>query len=280
MMVGGLATALVISGASLRRLASMSPEAARLRQALVEAFPSYVHRMIEERGLPEDPSVAPALVEGRDWLAATLDDLLDRPAAQQDRSPMQVFREALRIPTAAFEEIGLAPVDRDPVDVALLPEDRYGLAPAGSQDLGDEPWHAHVEWGISKAKTVAGMVPAASSVLPSRPVSALVGMDLMDRSKIEAAAHQAGYDLTVLRNPAAVVASIVERPPAVAFVDLTHRSSDEAIQRLGDAGIRTIAFGPHVDDIALIRARSLGAKDAVPRSRFFRDLSRWFPTPA
>jgi hypothetical protein len=257
----------------------MSPEAARLRQALVEAFPGYMHRMIEERGLPEDPSVESAVAEGRDWLAEALDVLLGRPAVKQDRSPMQLFREALRIPTTALDQLGVAPVDRDPVDVALFPEDRYGFAPAGSQDLGEEPWRAHVEWGIAKAETVAGMVPTVSSEPPGRPVSALVGMDLMDRSKIEAAAHLAGYNLTVLRNPAAVVAAIVERPPAVAFVDLTHRSADEAIRRLGDAGVRTIAFGPHVDDIALIRARSLGANDAVPRSRFFRDLSRWFPTP-
>lgn len=258
----------------------MFPEAARLRRALIETFPGYVHRMIAERGLPEDPRVEAAIRAGRDWLAEALDDLLGRPATEQDRSPMQVFREALHGPTAALEAMGAGPIHRGPGDAALLPGDLYGLAPAGSQELGEEPWRAHVEWGIAKAREVAGMVPAPPAKRPDRPISALVGMDLMDRSKIEAAARLAGYDLTVLRNPAAVVAAIGERPPALAFVDLTHRSADEAIRRLGEAGVRTIAFGPHVDDIALMRARSLGATDAVSRSRFFRDLSRWFPTPA
>ena len=258
----------------------MSPEAARLRRALVAAFPEYVHRIIAERGLSADASVEAAVQEGRDWLADALDDLLNRPAAEQDRSPLQVFRDALGFPTAALAASGAVPTDRDPVDADLLPADLYGFAPAGSQDLGEEPWRAHVEWGIAKAEAVAGMVPATTSPQPGRPVAALVGMDLMDRSKLEAAAETAGYELEVLRNPGAVAAAIAERRPAVAFVDLTHRSADEVIRRLGEAGIRTIAFGPHVDDMALIRARSLGAADAVPRSRFFRDLSRWFPVAA
>jgi hypothetical protein len=186
----------------------------------------------------------------------------------------------LAIPTAALEAIGAEPIDRDPVDMAVLPRDRYGLAPAGSQDLGEAVWRAHLAWGIAKAEGVAGMVPAAASQGPTRPVAALVGMDLMDRSKIEAAAHAAGYELSVLRNPAAIAAAIADRPPVVVFVDLTHRSADEAIRQFGDAGVRAVAYGPHVDDIALMRARSLGAVDAVPRSRFFRDLSRWFPALA
>ena len=145
----------------------MSPEAARLRRALVAAFPEYVHRIIAERGLSEDASVEAAVQDGRDWLADALDDLLNRPAAQQDRSPLQVFRDALGFPTAALAASGAVPVDRDPVDADLFPTDLYGLAPAGSQDLGEEPWRAHVEWGIAKAEAVAGMVPATTSPRPA-----------------------------------------------------------------------------------------------------------------
>ena len=258
----------------------MSPESARLRQALVEAFPGYVHRMIEARALPAGASIDAAVDEGRRRLADELDELFGRSFSEQDRSPMQLFRDALAIPTAALEAVEAEPVDRDPADTALLPEDRYGLAPAGSQDLGEDVWRAHLAWGIAKAEGVAGMVPVAASQGPTRPVAALVGMDLMDRSKIEAAAHAAGYELTVLRNPAAITAAIADRPPVVVFVDLAHRSADEAIRQFGDSGVRAVAYGPHVDDIALMRARSLGAVDAVPRSRFFRDLSRWFPALA
>jgi hypothetical protein len=38
-----------------------------------------------------------------------------------------------------------------------------------------------------------------------------------------------------------------------------------------------IGFGPHVDEFAMVRARSLGATAALARSRFFRDLAELLP---
>ncbi len=65
-----------------------------------------------------------------------------------------------------------------------------------------------------------------------------------------------------------------------AFVDMAAAGADDAIRALAGAGVATIAFGPHVDDVALVRARSLGAGDALPRSVFFRRLADLMPRRA
>jgi hypothetical protein len=106
-------------------------------------------------------------------------------------------------------------------------------------------------------------------------MAVLVGIDLMDRTRIESVARAAGFDLAVWRNPAAIADGLAGTPPAVVLVDLTHAAADEAIRACTAAGVRTIAFGPHVDDVALARARSLGAMDAVARSRFFSRLEAY-----
>ena len=100
-------------------------------------------------------------------------------------------------------------------------------------------------------------------------------MDLMDRSKIEAAAHVAGYEFIVLQNPAAIVAAIADRPPVIVFVDLTHRSADEAIRQFGDSGVRTVAYRRHLDaDVALMQT------GAWARSMRFRDLASFVTSAA
>jgi len=38
-----------------------------------------------------------------------------------------------------------------------------------------------------------------------------------------------------------------------------------------------VAFGPHVDDLALVRAGALGADRALPRSRFFKGIADLLP---
>lgn len=139
---------------------------------------------------------------------------------------------------------------------------RDALAEAGvpDADLGEEFREAHLVWGAAKARAMT-----APSVL-------YVGNNLMDRSKIAAAVAAAGLELVAGSDPT---------PGAVrAFVDLTHPGADEAIRRLVGGGVTTMAFGPHVDDVALVRARSLGAADALPRSVFFRRLPELLPVRA
>jgi hypothetical protein len=219
------------------------------------AYRPHVETRIESAGWP---LVADAISEGEDWLATVLAELLALPFAQQGRSPLELFQEAMRFPTEALDRHGIDAVPRDEVAAAALPGDLFGLAPASSQDLGEAAWRAHLQWGAAKAASI-------------RPSAVLVSRNLMDRTRIEQEAASAGYRLDVVR----------EIPPdvtwAVGFVDLEEPGADAAIRALSGSAGRVIAFGPHVDDMAMARARSLGAHDALPRSRLFRDLGVWFP---
>ncbi len=139
---------------------------------------------------------------------------------------------------------------------------RQALEAAGLDDtpLGGDAHQAHLAWGVAKAQAFA-----SPSVL-------YVGNDLMDRSKIAAAAEAAGLALRVAAGGDPDPAGAVR-----AFVDLSRPGADDAIRTLAAAGVATIAFGPHVDDVALVRARSLGADDALARSVFFRRLPELLP---
>jgi hypothetical protein len=99
----------------------------------------------------------------------------------------------------------------------------------------------------------------------------------MDRTRIGDAATAAGCELILWRNPGAVSAGLDSEPPALAFVDLSHPAANEAIAQLAAARVRTIAFGPHVDDLAMAAAGALGADEVLPRARFFHRLAALFP---
>lgn len=244
-----------------------------LTDAFASAYPPYVRARLAELGMPEPPGLEEAVATGAAHLRSALDELMATPPALQRRTPLELFQEALEFPTRVLADAGVTEADRDPVAVAALPGDRYDLAPASSRVLGDAAWRAHVAWGIAKAEAVAGMVPAPSpSADTVLPLVALVGVDLMDRTRIEPVVKGHGYEFVAWRNPAAIEAGLEGTPPAVVLVDLTHAAALDAIRMCTAVGVRTIAFGPHVDDIGLARARSLGAADAVPRSRFFAKL--------
>lgn len=251
-----------------------------LTEAFTSAYPVYVGARLAELGLPEPAGLADAVDAGAAHLRNALDELMAIPPALQRRTPLELFQEALEFPTRVLAAAGVTEADRDPVAEAALPGDRYDLAPASSRVLGDAAWRAHVAWGIAKAEAVAGMVPApSSSAGPGTdtvlPLVALVGVDLMDRTRIEPVVKSHGYGFVAWRNPAAIEAGLEGTPPAVVLVDLTHASALDAIRTCTGEGVRTIAFGPHVDDVGLARARSLGAVDAVPRSRFFAKLGEY-----
>jgi hypothetical protein len=226
-----------------------------LIEALVIAYRPYVGSRLTERGLPP---VDDAVERGEAWLASALTELLALPYAEQRRSPLELFQEAMGAPTDALVELGAEPIARDEVAMAALPGDLFGLAPASSQELGEAAWAAHLAWGATKA---AAMKPSAIAVT----------RNLLDGSRIEQAAAAAGYRLVTT----ATLPSEVGRH-AVGFVDLEHPDADEAISILKEVCGRVVAFGPHVDDQAMTRARSLGATDAVPRLRFFASLGDWF----
>jgi hypothetical protein len=134
----------------------MIPEAARLRQALVDAYAAFVQTQVE-RHLPGGvDGLDETIGRGRAWLEAELTNLLERPFDAQRRGPLECFQEALRFPTEALAEAGVAAPPRDPVMVSALPGDLFDLAPASSRALGEEVWAAHMAWGVAKARSMGG----------------------------------------------------------------------------------------------------------------------------
>ncbi len=237
-----------------------------LRRALVAAVRSHVSDRSATLSPGPVDGLEEAITTAEVWLDDALSELLTLPFEEQQRSPLEVFQEAMRFPTEVLSEAGVAPLDRDPVEEEALPGDLYRLAPASSRDLGEEVWRAHLEWGAAKAKTMV------------RPRVWLLSVDLMDRSRLEGPVREAGFELVAFRS--ATDLEEADRPPTTVFVDLTHPDADAAIGRLAEAGIRVIGFGPHVDEMAMLRARSLGAADALPRSRFFSRVAELLPTLA
>jgi hypothetical protein len=85
--------------------------------------------------------------------------------------------------------------------------------------------------------------------------------DLMDRSKVSSAFPDAQF-----ARDAATAGGV-----DVVIVDLARHGGAVRALRAAAPGARLVAFGPHVDDAALDRARSDGADVVVARSVFFRD---------
>lgn len=242
-------------------------EAAALRRELVAAFRPYVIHRLAEQGIEASEGLDDSLRDGEIWLQDELAAVTEAPFAEQRRSPLEVFREAMRFPTEALSASGIPEPVRDPVAAELLPGDRYDLAPASSQALGESAWRAHLAWGVAKARVLTG--PAAAV--------GWLGRDLMDRSRIAAALEGTGLDLWPWASVEELKQALEERPPVLGLIDLTHADADDGVRALAEAGVRAIAYGPHVDDVAMVRARTLGAEDAVPRSRFFASIGSYLP---
>ncbi len=246
------------------------PEAAALHSALLEAFETYVTRTAQARGYALPPQWEAAVASGAAWLDEQLGRLFDEPFSTQRRAPLEIFQEALAEPNRALAAAGVEPPPRDEGAVRALPGDVYDLAPASSHDLGEDVWRAHLTWGAAKA---AAMTAAATP----GPRVGYLGSNLMDRATIESAARATGLGFVAVTVLEEVDAEVAAGGLVRAFVDLTHPGADDAIRRLAPARTRVVAFGPHVDDFAMTRARSLGADDVVPRSRFFRKLEEYLP---
>lgn len=239
----------------------MDDPARNLVTALISVFASYVGGRLEELDLDRPPSFDDALARGEPWLRENLEDLLGLPFRLQRRGPLEVFQEAMRFPTYALAAAGVSVVPRDPGSVAALPGDVYSLAPASSRQLGEEVWMAHLAWGAAKAEAMSR----------TRVVGLLSG-DLMDRSRIAPLVEQSGAQLIAWKNQVAGTERNAEDHPDLVLVDLSVPGSLQAIEAWVQAGVRVIAFGPHVDREALQKARQIGADQVLARSVFFEKL--------
>lgn len=97
--------------------------------------------------------------------------------------------------------------------------------------------------------------------------------DLMDRSKVSAAAPAATFVATpaALLDPALGGSALGDAD--VLVVDLARPGVVDVLSRLCAGPARVIAFGSHVDEDTLAAARAAGCTEVLPRSQFFRRLS-------
>jgi len=219
---------------------------------IIEALPGFLEARLEGLGLPRDGlahEIERAVAEAQQGLEA----LLGAPFDRQPETPLEIVRRAIAPVGEAVASLGVAPPASSDEQRRVAPDDPYALSPASAAELGDAALEASLAWGLAKTQALM------------RPTLLVVTSSLMDSSRFEPAAASAGYRVETRRDPRA------STTPLVAFVDLEHDGADEAIRLLTRDGVRVIAYGPHVDDQAMVRAMALGAAAAEPRSRMFRN---------
>jgi hypothetical protein len=82
-----------------------------------------------------------------------LDDLLATDVDEQRTTPLTLFREAVREPTAFLQAHGATPPPIAPA-ASVLADDVYGLCPATWSDIDPSLHEPGLLWGAWKAMTV------------------------------------------------------------------------------------------------------------------------------
>jgi len=90
--------------------------------------------------------------------------------------------------------------------------------------------------------------------------------DLMDRSKISAAAAAADHELTYVRSPEALVGLA---GVDVVIVDLSKKGASDVLADLAAGPARVVAFASHID---IPRMETPADVTLLPRSKFFSTL--------
>ena len=250
----------------------MTPEASEVRASFVAAYPFYVRERVAAAVAEDVAGVAAAIEAGTAWLDERLAELLSLPFSRQPRGPLEVFQDAMRFPTTVLSDAGVPSPDRSPAEVEALPGDRYGLAPASSQDLGERAWKAHLAWGIAKARAVAGAVPAAT------PTVVVVGGQSADRQTVRRVAGSAGFAVEAWDSIDPVDAGNAR--PVLVLVDVDHPAAHDAIRGLVRRGHEVAVFGSDVDDLTTAAVLALGARDVIERRRLEESLARSLPRQA
>jgi hypothetical protein len=260
--------------------ASDSQETDPLVTALVAAFPGYVADRLAGLGVVRDEELDTAVARATSWLEAELRLLLARPGIEQTESPLEVVRRATAPVTALLAARGVAPVERDQWHEENQPGDPYGLYPASSQELGEEAWRLHIDWGVRKARAVAGVVPGSSSGKgPAISAVALFGVPVEQRDELREAIERRDFRVLVWRNPAALEDEGNVRP-VLALVHLGHPEAHWAIRQLAIERIRVVAYGDDVNDLTAPGVLALGAEEAIDTPRLLSRLDRLLPDRA
>jgi CheY-like chemotaxis protein len=110
----------------------------------------------------------------------------------------------------------------------------------------------------------------------------LLSDDLIFTSRIVGTARDLGLKMRTVRTSAELLERARQETPACVIVDLANPGLRiaELLGDLHEFGARVIAYGPHVDAVALRGAREAGCDEVLPRSKFVEllpdKLSEWF----
>jgi len=143
----------------------MEPHATALADAVVVALPGWVERSVGRRlaawlgGAPDPHVVQTEVLEsareaGRraaEEVGAAVRMLMAADIDEQRTTPLALLRGAVRYPTQVLRDAGVPPVQRDPVQVRLLPDDLYDLSPASFADVDPSLAEPGMVWGAAKA---------------------------------------------------------------------------------------------------------------------------------
>jgi hypothetical protein len=141
-------------------MSTVAASGGALADAVVAALPVWVERSVGRiltawKGGAPDPEVMETAREAgrraaeevggavRALLAADIDD--------QRTTPLTLLRGAVRYPTQVLRDAGVPPVERDPIQVRLLPDDLYDLSPANFADVDPSLAEPGMVWGAAKA---------------------------------------------------------------------------------------------------------------------------------
>lgn len=137
----------------------MEQHATALADAVEVALPGWVERSVTRTlaaaGDEVPPDVEAAAAEAgrraREEVGLALRTLLEADIDDQRTTPLSLLRGAVRYPTAVLREAGVAPVERDPIQARLFPDDVYDLTPATFADVDPALAELGLVWGAAKA---------------------------------------------------------------------------------------------------------------------------------
>ena len=138
----------------------VEPHATALADGVDAALPGWVERSVARvltawQGGTPDPEVLDAAREAglraQAEVGAAVRTLVQADIDAQRTTPLALLRSAVRYPTRILQEAGVPPVERDPMQVRLLPDDLYDLSPASFADVDPALAEPGLVWGAAKA---------------------------------------------------------------------------------------------------------------------------------
>lgn len=142
-------------------MGGVEAHATALADAIVTALPRWVERCVVTILTAWHPGSAPspdalerARVAGQQAasdVGAQVRALLGADIDEQRSTPLALLRGAVRYPTAVLRDAGVPEVERDPIQVRLLPDDPYDLSPATFADIDPSLAEPGMVWGAAKA---------------------------------------------------------------------------------------------------------------------------------